>query len=62
MNFKGDINEAFGPLETYVNENNYPFDETMSEYMYMGDEDDIYYYKHIMDRSYLKINESGKKL
>jgi hypothetical protein len=58
MNFHDDMQKAFAPLEKHVKEN-YPkqlFNETMSNYMYMGhDIDDLYHYKHIDTRQYLKI-------
>jgi hypothetical protein len=60
MKFHDDMQKAFAPLEKHVKEN-YPkqlFNETMSNYMYMGhDNTDTYYYKHIDTRQYLKINE-----
>jgi hypothetical protein len=60
MNFHDDMQKAFAPLEKHVKEN-YPkqlFNETMSNYMYMGhDTDDLYHYKHIDTRQYLKIEE-----
>jgi hypothetical protein len=58
MQFHDDMQKAFAPLEKHVKEN-YPkqlFNETMSNYMYMGHKDDLYHYKHIDTRQYLKIN------
>lgn len=60
MNFHDDISKAFGPLSKHIYEENADFNETINQYMYMGDEDDIYYYKHFGDRSYLKLKEDGK--
>jgi hypothetical protein len=60
MHFHDDMQKAFAPLENHVKEN-YPkqlFNETMSNYMYMGNDqenDNLYYYKHKLTRDYLKI-------
>ncbi len=61
MNFHDDTDKAFGPLVSYVKDQAADFNETMGQYMYMfHDDHDIYHYKHFGDRSYLKLDQSGK--
>lgn len=63
MNFQEDITKAFSPLSNHVRSEDVNFDETMSQYMYMfHDENDVYHYKHIGDRSYLKVNAVGERV
>lgn len=59
MKWHDDINKAFEPLSKRVRKAGASFDETMSQYMYMGHEEDHYYYKHFGDRSYVELDSNG---
>jgi hypothetical protein len=64
MNWHDDINKAFKPLLDHLESKSIGGDfvqGTVSQYMYMGnEEDDTYYYKHFATREYVKINPTQK--
>jgi len=62
MNMNFDSENAFDPLMNFVENEDYDFDKTMGQFMYMYDEDDVYYYKDINTRDYLKLDGSGKRV
>jgi len=60
MNF--DSENAFDPLINFAKKEEYDFEETMGSFMYMYDEDDVYFYKDIESRKYLKLDGNGKRV
>lgn len=60
MNF--DSENAFDPLINFVEKEDYDFEETMGSFMYMYDENDVYFYKDIDSRQYLKLDKSGARV
>jgi hypothetical protein len=60
MKFHDDMYKAFAPLESFVKEQDVPFEDTIGQYMYMfHDDEDIYHYKNSYDRTYVKLDEKG---
>lgn len=63
MKFHDDMNQAFKPLIDHL-KNEYlehnittkDFSDTLSQYMYMGHDDDKTYYKHKWSRDYFNIS------
>lgn len=60
MNF--DTENPFDPLINFVKNEDYDFDSTMEKFMYMGDEDDVFYYKDYKIRDYLKLDGKGNRV
>jgi hypothetical protein len=57
-----DIKTGFEPLEYYLQEvlnmgTGKEFVQTISNYMFMMEQDDVFYYKHVMSREYIKLKD-----